>query len=150
MHSLFPRFTSAFTVALLSTGAAFTESAAAASPETATNTSSPVAYIYVQTKKGIDVFSASSTGKLTQVKGSLFADTGQMGAINGSYLVSVGKSAMYTYPIEANGAVGKQAFEVSTVKYDGSECGTNLGGALFDHTGKYVYVLLSTGDYQFG
>ena len=146
MHSLFPRFSSAFTVALLSTGAAFTQIAAAqASPETATSTSSPVAYIYVQTKKGIDVFSASSTGKLTQVKGSLFADTGQMGAINGSYLVSVGKSAMYTYPIEANGAVGKQAFEVSTVKYDGSECGTNLGGALFDHTGKYVYVLLSTG-----
>jgi hypothetical protein len=96
--------------------------------------------------KGIDVFSASSTGQLTQVKGSLFADTGEMGAINGSYLVSVGTSYLHTYPVEANGAIGKQAFEVNTVNNDGSGCGTNSGGALFDHTGKYVYVLLSTGD----
>ncbi|MGA9583984.1 MAG: hypothetical protein WBQ95_01585 [Terracidiphilus sp.] len=139
-----PRFSFLFTLALLSTWAGFTPIATAqSSPETTTSTSSPVAYVYVQTKKGIDVFSASSTGRLTPVKGSLFADTGQMGAINGHYLVSVGTSSMHTYPIEANGAVGKQAFEVSTVKYDGSDCGTNLGGALFDHTGKYVYVLLS-------
>lgn len=124
--------------ALLSLGLAFSQDAIAQT--------SPVAYVYVQTTKGIDVFSASSTGQLTQVKGSLFADTGQMGAINGSHLVSVGTSSMFTYPIESTGAVGKQAFEVSTVKNDGSGCGTNLGGALFDHTGKYVYVLLSSGD----
>lgn len=136
-------------LALVTTGVASTQIATAqAAPDTATSTttSSPIAYVYVQTKKGIDVFSASSTGKLTQVKGSLFADTGQMGAINGSYLVSVGTSLVHTYPVAANGTVGKQAFEVNTGSNDGSGCGANLGGALFDHTGKFLYVLLSTGD----
>lgn len=136
----------ALAAVLLSACPAFTQIATSQAPSpTAAATSSPVAHVYVQTTKGIDVFSASSTGQLTQVKGSLFADTGQMGAINGSYLVSVGTSSMYVYPVESNGAVGKQKFAVSTVKNDGSDCGTNLGGALFDHTGKYLYVLLSTG-----
>ena len=96
----------------------------------------------MQTSKGIDVFSASSTGQLTQVKGSLFADTGQMGAINGSYLVSVGTDDMHVYPIESTGGVGKQVSQIDTQSYGGSQCGTNLGGALFDHTGKFLYVLL--------
>ena len=100
------------------------------------------AYVYVQTSKGIDVFSASSTGQLTQVKGSLFADSGQMGAVNGSYLVSVGTDDMHVYPIESTGGVGKQVSQIDTQSYGGSQCGTNLGGALFDHTGKFLYVLL--------
>lgn len=100
------------------------------------------AYVYVQTSKGIDVFSASSTGQLTQVKGSLFADSGQMGAINGSYLVSVGTADLHVYPIESTGAVGKQVSQIDTQSYGGSQCGTPLGGALFDHTGKYLYVEL--------
>jgi hypothetical protein len=137
----------ALALALLGSGPAFAQTASTqASSKTAATSSSPVADVYVQTKEGIDVYSASSDGRLTQVKGSLFADTGQMGAINGSYLVSVGTSSMHIYPVASDGAVGKQAFEVSTVKNDGSDCGTNLGGALFDHTGKYLYVLLSTGD----
>lgn len=136
----------ALLLALISTGVASTQIATAqASKASATTTSSPVAYVYIQTKKGVDVFSASSTGQLTQVKGSLFADTGQMGAINGSYLVSVGTSDVFTYSVASNGAVGKQAFEVNTVKNDGSDCGTNVGGALFDHTGQYLYVLVSNG-----
>jgi len=132
---------------ILLSGPALTQIATSQeSSQTTATTTSSVAYIYVQTKEGIDAFSASSTGQLTQVKGSLFADSGQMGAINDSYLVSVGTSMIRAYPIEANGAVGKQVSEADTVQNDGSGCGTNLGGALFDHTGKYLYVLLSTGD----
>ena len=139
----------ALLLALISTGVASTQIATAqVSKASATTTTSPVAYVYVQTKKGVDVFSASSTGQLTQVKGSLFADTGQMGAINGSYLVSVGTDYMHVYPIESTGGVGKQVSQIDTQSYGGSQCGTPLGGALFDHTGKYLYVLLypSTSD----
>jgi hypothetical protein len=133
----------AFVLALVSSGVGITQIATAqASQQTTTTTSSPVASVYVQTKKGIDVFSASSTGRLTQVKGSLFADTGQMGAINGSWLVSVGTDDMHVYPIETSGGVGKQVSEINTQTYGGSQCGTNNGGALFDHTGKYLYVQL--------
>lgn len=133
----------ALLLALISTGVASTQIATAqVSKASATTTTSPVAYVYVQTKKGVDVFSASSTGQLTQVKGSLFADSGQMGAINGSYLVSVGTDDMHVYPIESTGGVGKQVSQIDTQSYGGSQCGTNLGGALFDHTGKFLYVLL--------
>lgn len=128
-------------IALVSCAPVFGQSAAPAA-SAATTTTTPAAYVYVQTTKGIDVFSASSTGQLTQVKGSLFADSGQMGAINGSYLVSVGTDYMHVYPIESTGGVGKQVSEINTQSYGGSQCGTPLGGALFDHTGKYLYVLL--------
>jgi len=122
-------------IALVSTASALAQTAT-------TTTTTPVAYVYVQTTKGIDVFSASSTGQLTQVKGSLFADSGEMGAVNGAYLVSVGTDYMHVYPIGSTGAVGKQVSQIDTQSYAGSQCGTPLGGALFDHTGKYLYVLL--------
>jgi hypothetical protein len=102
-----------------------------------------VAYVYVQTTKGVEVFSAASNGQLTKVSGSPFSDTGQMGAINGSYLVSVGTEDVHTYPIESDGGIGKQASEIDAANYGGGACGPNLGGALFDHTGKYLYVLTS-------
>lgn len=135
MLHVVPRHKLALSIALLASGLAFTPYATAAT--------SPVAYIYVQTTKGVEVFSASSTGALTKVSGSPFTDSGQMGAINGSYLVSVGTDDLHAYPIESDGAIGKQASEIDTQSYGGASCGTNLGGALFDHTGKYLYVLLA-------
>jgi hypothetical protein len=133
----------ALLLALATTGVAFTQIATAQAPQaSATAATSAAANVYVQTKKGIDVFSASSTGKLTEVKGSPFTDSGQMGAISGSHLVSVGTDYLHVYPIESTGGVGKQISEINGQKYGGAQCGTNLGGALFDHTGKYLYVLL--------
>jgi hypothetical protein len=132
----------AFSLALLTAGPAFTQTPIPeATPETATP--APVAYIYVQTTKGVNVYGATAAGRLTLVEGSSFADTGQMGAINGSYLASVGANDLHTYTIESDGGVGKQASEVNTQNYGGAACGNNLGGALMDHTGKYLYVLLS-------
>jgi len=123
-------------LALLTAMPAFTQIATpGTTPET---TASPIAYVYVQTPKGVEVFSASSTGKLTLVSGSPFTDSGQMGAINGSYLFSVGTDYIHAYSIESNGAVGKQVSEIDTQKYGGAACGTNTGGALLDHTGKYL------------
>jgi len=66
-------------VTLLSAGPAFTQIPTPdASPE---SSSSPVAYVYVQTHQGVDVFDSSSSGKLTLVKGSPFSTTGQMGGV---------------------------------------------------------------------
>jgi hypothetical protein len=105
-------------------------------------TTAPVAYIYVQTTKGVNVYDATATGQLTLVEGSSFADTGQMGAINGAYLASVGTDDLHTYTTESDGGVGKQASEINTQNYGGSACGSNVGGALLDHTGKFLYVSL--------
>lgn len=133
----------ALSVALLSAGPAFTQTPTAeATPETVT--AAPVAYVYVQTTKGISVYDANAAGKLTVVDGSLFADTGQMEGSNGSYLISVGTNDLHTYAIESNGGVGKQVSEVDTQSYSGAECGNTDGLATFlDHSGKYFYVQLS-------
>lgn len=109
-------------------------------------TATPVAYVYIQTVKGVDVFAASAAGKMTLVKGSPFPVIGLMEDINGKYLISVGTGYLHTYPIESNGAVGEQASEINTQDYDGSECGlTNGLGSVLDHTGKFLYVQLDTG-----
>jgi hypothetical protein len=66
-----------------------------------------------------------------------------MEGVNGKYLISVGTDYLHNYTIESNGAVGKQASEINTQNYGGSECGNTTGvGAILDHTGKYFYVQL--------
>jgi hypothetical protein len=124
-----------------------------ANPEA--NAASPVAHVYVQTHQGVDVFDAAADGQLTLVNGSPFATTGQMGGINGTYLISVGTDYLHTYTIESNGAVGKQASEINTQDYGGAECGTTgyngySNGAALDHTGKYFYEQLFGAQYQPG
>jgi len=142
MQHAVPGFNLVLSLALLSAGPALAPIAnAQAAPEA--SATAPVAYVYVQTSKGVEVFGAASNGKLAKVSGSPFADTGQMGAINGSYLVSVGTEDVRTYPIESNGGIGKQVSEIDAGSYGGGDCGPNLGGALFDHTGKYLYLLTS-------
>jgi hypothetical protein len=108
-------------------------------------TAAAVAYVYVQTTKGVNAYDASSTGKLTLISGSPFADTGQMEGVNGKYLISVGTDYLHTFALESNGAVGKQAAEINTQDYAGSECGNTSGnGAVLDHTGQYFYVALDS------
>ena len=106
----------------------------------------PVAYVYVQTNPGVNVYSVNAAGQLTLVKGSPFADSGQMEGNNGSYLIAVGTDDLHSYKIETNGAVSPQAAQIDTQSYDGSQCGNTNGGtpngAQFDHTGKDFYVQL--------
>jgi hypothetical protein len=132
----------AFSIAMLSAGPAFTQTATQeATAEAAT--AAPAAYVYVQTNTGVNVYDATTAGQLTLVKGSPFADTGQMEGNNGGYLISVGTDYLHSYKIESNGAVGSQASEINTQSYDGSECGnTDASGAIFDHTGHDFYVQL--------
>ena len=114
----------------------------------ATSTPAPVAYVYVQTTPGVMLYAAAANGTLTPVKDPPFKTTGQMEDISGNILISVGDTILHVYPIESNGAVGKQISETNTASDSGSECGTTSGqGSVLDHTGKYLYVQLSsTGD----
>jgi hypothetical protein len=130
-------------VALLSAGPAFTQSPSDEETSKPTVAPAPVAHVYVQTIKGVNVYDATATGKLSLVKGSPFAVSGQMEDINGSYLISVGTDDLRIYPIESGGAVGNQASEINTQNYGGAECGvTTGGGSVLDHSGKYLYVQL--------
>jgi hypothetical protein len=141
MNRAFKAFNFVACLALLSAAPGFAQTPSAEATLEAT-ASAPVAHVYIQTTKGVEAFSAESTGQLTLIKGSDFADKGEMGAINGAFLVSVGTDYLHTYKIESDGGVGAQASEIDTQNYGGAVCGPNQGGALFDHTGKYLYVLL--------
>ena len=106
-------------------------------------TSGPVAWVYVQTNKGVNVYDAASHGKLTLVNGSPFNTTGAMAGSNGSHLITLGTDLVHSYAVETNGAIGKQLSEISTQDYDGSQCGNNTGGsAVLDHTGQNLYAML--------
>lgn len=103
--------------------------------------SSDIASIYVQTGPGVVVFTKDSAGKLTKVKGSPFPVTGQMEAITGKYLISVGTDWLHVYELSSSGAVGKQVSKINTQSYAGGECGTT-SELVTDLTGKYIYVEL--------
>lgn len=108
--------------------------------ESATS-AAPVAYVYVSTSKGINLYDAASTGKLTLVAGSPFQAPGLMIGSNGKYFISLGTDYVHSYLTASNGAIGKQASQINTQSYSGSECGTT-NGAVIDHTGQDIYVLI--------
>jgi hypothetical protein len=102
----------------------------------------PVAYVYVSTGKGINLYDVASTGKLTLVSGSPFKTTGLMIGSNGKYFVTLGTDYLHSYLIGSNGAIKQQESQINTQLYAGAECGTTAG-AVLDHTGQYVYVQLA-------
>lgn len=117
----------------------------------AATTASLAAWVYVQTSKGVNVYDAATSGQLTLVKGSPFADTGAMEGHNGKYLLVVGTDYLHSYAIGANGAVGAQVSQINTQSYSGSECGnTDSAGAILDHTGNFFYVQLQGASYNGG
>jgi hypothetical protein len=129
-------------LALLAAVPAFTQIPSPEATPDAT-AAAPAAYVYVQTHQGVDVFDAAADGKLTPIKGSPFATTGQMAGSNGKYLISIGTDYLHTYTVDSNGAVGKQLSEINTQDYAGADCGnTTNNGAELDHSGKYLYVQL--------
>jgi hypothetical protein len=125
-----------FTAPLFAQGVQQTANAAAAS------TPAAAAYVYVGTSKGINLYNASSTGKLTLVSGSPFKTTGLMIGSNQKYLITLGTSWVRSYPVKANGAIGAQVSQINTQNYSGRDCGTT-NGAVLDHSGQYLYVLLN-------
>lgn len=126
-----------------------------ASPDEVTSNTSataPVAYVYVGTvSKGVYLYNADSSGKLTQVSGSPFQTTGLAIGSNGKYFITLGTNLVHSYPVASNGAIKGQASSIDTQDYDGADCDSGVGtqGAVLDHTGKDVYVLLD-GDWYEG
>jgi WD40 repeat protein len=106
--------------------------------------SAQVAYVYVQTAKGVNLYDASSTGKLSLVSGSPFQTTGQMIGSNGTHFITLGTDYVHSYPIASNGALKEQVSEINTQSYSDADCGTTAG-AVLDHTGQYLYVSLGGG-----
>src|SRR6185312_3213014 len=113
-----------------------------------TQTRGTVANVYVQSKVGVYVYNANTSGQLTLVKGSAFADTGQMEAVRGQVLlISVGTNYLHAYRVGVNsnnqsGAVGPQLGQIDTASYAGANCGSTSGAAILDHTGQYFSVQL--------
>jgi len=105
-----------------------------------TTSAAPVAYVYVQTNKGVNLYDAAANGKLTMVKGSPFKTSGEMIGSNGKYFITLGTFWVHVYPVESNGAIGKQVSTINTQDYDGAACGSTSGATL-DHTGQSLYVL---------
>lgn len=103
----------------------------------------PVAYVYVATSKGINLYNAASNGKLTLVSGSPYnKTTGLMIGSNQKYFITLGTDWVHAYPVAANGAIGAQVSQINTQSYSGYACGTT-NGAVLDHSGQYLYVLLN-------
>jgi hypothetical protein len=101
----------------------------------AATSTAPVAYVYVSTSKGINLYDVASTGKLTLVSGSPFKTTGLMIGSNGKYFVSLGTDYIHSYLIGSNGAIKQQESQINTQLYAGADCGTTAG-AVLDHTGR--------------
>jgi hypothetical protein len=104
-------------------------------------TTTPVAYVYVSTSKGTDLYDAASNGKLTLVSGSPFSTSGYMVGSNGEYLITAGTNDIYSYKIASSGAIEGRVSELDTQSFSGGKCGATAG-AVLDHSGKDVYVSL--------
>jgi hypothetical protein len=132
------------TVGLSHTKAQSAESAAAAS------SASPSAWVYVtvqETQNGnaqhskVEVFQASSEGRLTAIPGSPFADDVCCTAVNGQYFFGADwggyGSNIPSYTVESNGALTYSASSDALADDDG--CG--FTGPIFsDHSGSTIYM----------
>jgi hypothetical protein len=106
----------------------------------------PIAYVYVGTAKGVDLYDAASNGQLTLVKGSPFKTSGLAIGSNGSSFITLGTYDVHSYTVSSTGTIGKQASSINTQDYpDDGNCGGQSFGteglANLDHTGKNLYVL---------
>jgi hypothetical protein len=123
--------------AILSTAAA---GAQTLPDQSAAATTTNVARAYVQTAKGVNVYTTSSTGKLTLVSGSPFKNTaGQMIGFAGSHLITVGTHYIHSYAMTSTGGIKGQVAQINSALYPGAACGTTDGGTI-DRTGTEAYI----------
>jgi hypothetical protein len=135
-------------LAILPAGIVFAQTQSSEAVPAATTPASAVAYVYVGTSKGVYLYDAASNGKLTLVSGSPFKTAGTATASNGKYFITVGTAYMHSYSVASNGAVKGQVSQIDTQNYlssSGDGCGTTAG-AVFDHTGLYIYAPIGIGE----
>jgi len=136
-----------FTLCLapLSAGLSFAQSA---STEVApAQTAAPIASVYVGTTKGIYLYDAATTGKLTLVSGSPFkAPAGLLIGVTGKYLLTLGTHIIHSYQLSSTGVIGKELSSIDTQDFyvdsncDGYNQGT-IGLASLNHAGRNLYVV---------
>jgi len=116
--------------------------ALAQTAEQPATTSSPVAYVYVSGPTHVNGFAASSTGKLTPVSGSPFANIAiSYMSVNSKYVfgASDDRAHIITFSIAANGSL-KKVSQINAHDYppDGFEC-FEVGPTRIDVTGTTLY-----------
>jgi hypothetical protein len=110
-------------------------------------TAAPVAGVYVGTTKGIYLYDASTTGKLTLISSKPDATpAGLLIGVTGKYLITLGTHIIHSYQLSSTGVIGKQLSSINTQDYyvgsncDGYNEGT-IGLASLNHAGRNVYVV---------
>jgi hypothetical protein len=109
--------------------------------------SSTAAYVYIQIQGpegAVYGFRASSTGHLSAIPGSPFKPAGQIVGSTPTKFFTLGKTLIHSYGISSDGAIESQLSQIPFIDYDNQCSGSQQsasGGAVLDHTGKYVYVL---------
>jgi hypothetical protein len=132
-------------VALVCTGGAYAQTPDAQTDENAVEApdTAPVAHVYVSTTSGTNLYDAAANGEISIVSGSPFKTVGEIIGSNGKFFITLGTGLIHNYPIAANGAIESQASANNTQDYSGANCG-GTDGAVLDHKGQNVYVLLDT------
>jgi len=117
----------------------------------AASTSSTAAYVYIQIQGptgAVYGFSASSAGKLAAIPGAPWKPAGQIVGSTPTKFFSLGQTLIHSYGIASDGAITSQLSQMPIFDYTGSICGggtSGQDGAVLDHTGKYIYVMLDDG-----
>ena len=130
-----------FCLAAIVAGPAFSQTFSTDAVSEAVPAASHVAYVYVGTTKGVNLYDVASNGKLTLVSGSPFSIAGSAAGSNGKYFLSLGTDFVHSYSIASNGAIKAQVSQINTQSYNGAECGST-NGAVLDHTGQHLLVML--------
>jgi hypothetical protein len=110
--------------------------------------STTAAHVYIQIQGSAGAvygFNASSTGKLSTISGSPFKPAGQIVGSTATRFFTLGQTLIHSYGIASNGDIQSQLAQIPILDYAGSSCDDGppgLAGAVLEHTGKYIYVVL--------
>jgi hypothetical protein len=112
---------------------------------------STAAYVYIQIQGpagAVYGFNASSTGQLSTMSGSPYKPAGLIIGSNKYQFFTLGEDNLHSYGLTSDGAIGSQIGQVPVLDYSGGDCGSGASGgdgAVLDHTGSNIYVLLENG-----
>lgn len=119
-----------------------------------TQTTPTAAYVYIQIQGpqgSVYGFRASSSGTLSTISGSPFKPVGEIVGSTPTKFFTAGKDLLHAYALDSSGVIHSQIGQMAVFDYSGSECGSatsGQNGAVLDHSGQYMFVLLENGDPQ--
>lgn len=88
------------------------------------STAAPVAYVYVGTGNGINLYYAAANGRLTLASGSPFHVIGSLWGSNGTHFITMDNvHTIYSYAVLKGGAIGAEESVIDTQAYPGGIAG---------------------------